>query len=81
MGGTPVFRGTRVPLHLIADLLKGGESMDALREDYPSLSEEQIRLAPLCTRAYPRRDRPRSVRFWPGLRLVRVTVVPLRPVA
>lgn len=60
MGGTPVFRGTRVPVHLIADLLRQGETRAALRKGYPRITDEMIRLAPIYAEAHPARGRPRK---------------------
>src|SRR6266851_4158779 len=60
MGGNPVFRGTRVPLHLIAEKLRLGETNERLREDYPRISEEMIGLAPIYAEAHPLRGRPRK---------------------
>ncbi|HVH81464.1 MAG TPA: DUF433 domain-containing protein [Stellaceae bacterium] len=60
MGGQPVFRGTRVPVHLIAELLQQGETPDVLKEGYPRLTEDMIRLAPVYAAAHPARGRPRK---------------------
>lgn len=60
MGGNPVFRGTRVPVHQIAELLAKGESVERLREDYPRVSVEMIRVAPIYAAARPLRGRPRK---------------------
>jgi uncharacterized protein (DUF433 family) len=60
MGGDPVFRGTRVPVHLIADLVAQGAADDELLSDYPRLTAEMIRLAPVYAAAYPLRGRPRK---------------------
>ena len=60
MGGNPVFRATRVPVHQIAELLAQGESVERLREDYPRVTEEMIRLAPIYAAAHPLRGRPRK---------------------
>lgn len=60
MGGSPVFRGTRVPVHQVAGLLKQGEAVEILREDYPRVSEELIRLAPIYAEAHPQRGRPKK---------------------
>ena len=60
MGGNPVFRGTRVPVHQIAELLATGETIEPLRDDYPRVSEEMIRLAPTYAAAHPLRGRPRK---------------------
>lgn len=47
-GGAPVFRGTRVPVHLIAGLVAQGASASELQQGYPRLTGEMIRLAPVC---------------------------------
>jgi uncharacterized protein (DUF433 family) len=58
MGGDPVFRGTRIPVHIIAELVTQGSSQAELLESYPRLTAEMIRLAPVCAAAYPRRQQP-----------------------
>ena len=60
MGGDPVFRGTRVPVHMIAELAAQGASEAELLESYPRLTAEMIRLAPIYAAAYPLRGRPRK---------------------
>ncbi len=77
MGGNPVFRGTRVPVHLIDEKLRLGETVERLGEDYPRVTEEMIRLAPIYAAAHPLRGRPRK-KPWVGWRLVSTTTVPLR---
>jgi uncharacterized protein (DUF433 family) len=59
LGGDPVFRGTRVPVHLIAELGAQGSKPAELMESYPRLTAEMIRLAPVYAAAYPLRGRPR----------------------
>jgi uncharacterized protein (DUF433 family) len=73
MGGDPVFRGTRIPVHLIAKLVEESSTDADLLKAYPRLSTEMIRLAPLYAQAYPLRGRPRkqSWRDRPPLRSVR----------
>jgi len=53
MGGTPVFRGTRIPVDLIADMLTEGASAAEILEGYPALDEEKIAMALLCAREFP----------------------------
>ena len=53
MGGTPVFRGTRIPVDLIADMLAQGVSPEEILEGYPTLDRDKIAMAPLCARAFP----------------------------
>ena len=60
LGGDPVFRGTRVPVHVIAELVAQGSSPAELIEGYPRLTAEMIRLAPVYAAAYPLRGRPRQ---------------------
>jgi hypothetical protein len=38
LGGTPVFRGTRVPVQTLIDYLEAGESIDAFLAGFPSVS-------------------------------------------
>jgi uncharacterized protein (DUF433 family) len=63
LGGDPVFRGTRVPVHLIAELVAQGSKPAELIEGYPRLTAEMIRLAPLYAAAYPLRG-PRRKQPW-----------------
>jgi len=59
LGGDPVFRGTRVPVHVVAELVAQGSKPAELIESYPRLNDEMIRLAPIYAAAYPLRGRPR----------------------
>jgi uncharacterized protein (DUF433 family) len=65
MRGTPVFKGTRIPVDLVADMLAQGATAEEILEGYPTLSKETIAIAPLYMRAFPRRGRP-SRRPWQG---------------
>jgi uncharacterized protein (DUF433 family) len=60
LGGDPVFRGTRVPVHLIAALLGQGSTEAELLDTYPRLTAEMVHLGPIYASAYPLRGRPRS---------------------
>lgn len=40
LGGTPVFRGTRVPIKNLIDYFEGGDSLDTFIEHFPSISKE-----------------------------------------
>ena len=42
MGGTPVFRGTRVPMQTLIDYLEAGDSITDFLEGFPSVSKEQV---------------------------------------
>ena len=65
MRGTPVFKGTRIPVDLVADMLAQGATAEEILEGYPTLTKERIASAPLYMRAFPRRGRP-SRRPWQG---------------
>lgn len=41
MSGTPVFRGTRVPVDTLFDWLESGFTLDEILDDFPSVSREQ----------------------------------------
>lgn len=41
MGGTPVFRGTRVPVKTLFDHIKEGDSIEIFLDDFPNVSREQ----------------------------------------
>jgi uncharacterized protein (DUF433 family) len=40
LGGTPVFRGTRVPVQTLFDYLEGGETLEDFLEGFPTVSRE-----------------------------------------
>ena len=40
LGGTAVFRGTRVPFQALLDYLEGGETLDEFLDDFPTVSRE-----------------------------------------
>jgi len=41
MSGTPVFKGTRVPIQTLIDHLEAGDSLDIFLADFPSVTREQ----------------------------------------
>jgi uncharacterized protein (DUF433 family) len=41
LGGTPVFRGTRVPFRALLDYLEAGDSLTDFLEDFPTVTREQ----------------------------------------
>ena len=41
MSGTPVFRGTRVPIKTLIDYLEGGHTLEEFLEAFPSVDREQ----------------------------------------
>ena len=40
LGGTPVFRGTRVPLQLLFDSLERGHTLEEFLGGYPTVSRD-----------------------------------------
>jgi uncharacterized protein (DUF433 family) len=66
-GGEPVVRGTRIPVHTLAELARQGAPRDELLEDYPSLTPETLDAALLYARMHPERDRPRTPPWTNGL--------------
>lgn len=41
LGGTPVFRGTRVPVRTLLDYLEADQRLDEFLEDSPTVPREQ----------------------------------------
>lgn len=41
LGGTPVFVGTRVPVHSLFAYLEGGETLDEFLRQFPSVRRDQ----------------------------------------
>jgi uncharacterized protein (DUF433 family) len=41
MGGTPVFRGTRVPIQSLLDHLEGNVPMEEFLDEFPTVSKDQ----------------------------------------
>ena len=64
LSGTPCIKGTRIPVHDLADMLANGDAAEAVRDAFPRLSDAQIELAAFYAEAYPRRGRPRGEPFW-----------------
>jgi uncharacterized protein (DUF433 family) len=58
MAGTPVFRGTRIPVYLVADMIEQGTSTDEILQGYPSLTREMVEYAGIYATTHPRRGRP-----------------------
>ena len=58
--GAATFKGTRILVHQVADLVSQGATKTELREDYPRLTNEMITAATVYAKAHPRRGRPRK---------------------
>lgn len=61
MGGEPVFKGTRIPVRLIATMLDEGVARTEILEGYPALEPHHLDLAQMWVAANPRRGRPKSL--------------------
>ena len=42
MGGTPVFKGTRVPIETLFDYIESGEPLNEFLEDFPTVTQDQV---------------------------------------
>jgi uncharacterized protein (DUF433 family) len=42
LGGTPVFRDTRVPVQTLIEYLEGGQTIDDFLEGFPTVTREQV---------------------------------------
>jgi uncharacterized protein (DUF433 family) len=40
LGGTPCFRGTRVPVDSLIDYLEAGDTLDEFLDNFPSVTRE-----------------------------------------
>jgi uncharacterized protein (DUF433 family) len=63
LSGTPVIRGTRIPVHDVASLIETSTPLEELLEIYPRLTRSQIELASIYAKANPQRGRPRRRHF------------------
>ena len=52
MRGTPVYKGTRIPVQTIADMLSQGATAEIV-EGYPALTRAKVELAPMYVKATP----------------------------
>lgn len=77
LSGTPVIRGTRIPVYDVASLVDSSTPIQELLELYPSLKKEQFELASIYAKATPQRGRPKRKPFPKGT-LVSVSKFRLR---
>jgi uncharacterized protein (DUF433 family) len=45
LSGKPIIRGTRVPVYIVADLAAAGYTPEAIVDDYPDLTIEDVEAA------------------------------------
>lgn len=67
MHGAPVYKGTRIPVQSIADMLSHGATVAEILEGYPALTREKVELASMYVKAFPLRGRP-ALRPWASRR-------------
>jgi len=60
LGGTPVIRGTRIPVYDVAASVAAGLPADRILAAYPSLDADRLELVTIYAEANPARGRPRS---------------------
>ncbi|MCA3379406.1 MAG: DUF433 domain-containing protein [Roseomonas sp.] len=65
LGGTPVLRGTRIPVHDLAASVAAGIPAARILAAYPGLDAQKLDLAILYAEANPARGRPRARRALP----------------
>jgi uncharacterized protein (DUF433 family) len=65
--GSPIIKGTRIPLYDVASLVDSGTSIEEILEIYPRLKKSQIELASIYAKANPQRGRPKRRTFPKGL--------------
>jgi len=66
LAGTPVIKGTRIPVYDVAASVTAGLSADRILAAYPGLTDEARELAALYAEANPQRGRPRRLPSLPA---------------
>lgn len=61
LGGEPVLKGTRIPVRVVAELVKKGATAKDLKDEF-DVTPAQMRAAVLFDRITPRRGRPPQAR-------------------
>lgn len=77
MGGEPVFKGTRIPLRLVAAMVSQGADEAELLEGYPGLTARMIKLSSIWAAAHPARGRPKRLAAQ-GLKVKSSRRIPLK---
>ena len=76
-GGAPVMRGTRILAHELASLAEI-DSVEAILEGYPGLTQDRIKNATIYAKAHPLNGRPRKRSALPqGARIVSASKIDL----
>jgi len=61
LGGEPVFKGTRIPVRLVAAMLHDGASEAEILEGYPKLDGRHLPMARVWSAAHPAVGRPKTL--------------------
>ncbi|WP_394065000.1 DUF433 domain-containing protein [Xanthobacter autotrophicus] len=61
LSGEPVFKGTRIPVRMVAAMLAQGASAEEILEGYPALAPRMLELAAIWVAAHPARGRPKTL--------------------
>jgi uncharacterized protein (DUF433 family) len=69
MGGTPVFRATRIPVYSVADMIEQGTPIVEILEGYPSLTRKMVEYAHIYATTHPRPGPP-PIQPWSGTKPV-----------
>ena len=65
MGGLPVIRGTRIPVHLVADMIAQGATEEEILSGYPTLTADDLPRAVRYAAAHPLEE-PSAKHPWHG---------------
>jgi uncharacterized protein (DUF433 family) len=57
LGGTPVFRGTRVPFQALLDYIDAGDGLEEFLDDFPTVSRQDATAALHLARPTPAHHR------------------------
>ena len=68
-GGQPVIRGTRVPVRVILAHLAHGSTVDAIVNEFPTVTEEDVRAAIAFAAASAAEDLPAPTPVPPDVRV------------
>ncbi|MGD0191315.1 MAG: DUF433 domain-containing protein [Rhizomicrobium sp.] len=60
LGGAPVIKGTRIPVHDVAASIAAGLPASRIKTAYPGLNDRKLELAQLYAEAVPLRGRPKQ---------------------
>jgi uncharacterized protein (DUF433 family) len=82
LDGTPVIRGTRIPVYDLAASVARSLPRERMRSAYPGVDDRTIELAAIYAKAVPPRGRPRRpAALPPDARIVSVRKVARRRLA